>query len=160
MADWLAVYGAALSTALAGWNIWRWRQDRWPQIRVAPLRTEVRGPFAAIGDGPVVGGFPTLLVSVANTGRHTITVESARIELLAVAAAARFVELQGDGDGLIEPGARIEFAVAEDELTESTTELSLRVDLADGTSFRSQAFGLDWSRAEGPPVPEMKRGRT
>lgn len=159
MADWLAVYGAALSTVLAGWNIWRWRQDRRPQIRVAPLRTEVRGPFAATGDGPVVGGAPTLLASVANTGRETITVEAARIELLALAAAARFVELRCDGDGLIEPGARVQFTVGENELAESRSQLSLRVDLADGTSFHSETFGLDWSRAEGPPEPELKRGR-
>lgn len=112
-----------------------------------------------MGDGPVVGGSPTLLVPVANTGRQTITVEAARIELLAVAARARFVSLQCDGDGLIEPGARVLFTVGENELVESRSQLSLCVDLADGTSFHSEAFGLDWSGAEGPPEPKMKRGR-
>jgi hypothetical protein len=80
LADWLAFYGAGLATALAGWEIYKYRQER-PQLRVEALiaglsiRFVVPGESVEWKDQFLQGGNPPFLaVKIANVGRHPVVV--------------------------------------------------------------------------------------
>jgi len=81
--DLLAIYGSFLSTALLGWEIYKWRRDQ-PNVSVkcflavqtiTPLPPDIPWHVQYDDETPTVGGDPFLVFRVTNIGTRDVLIE-------------------------------------------------------------------------------------